>query len=477
MSYRRGTPEQESTVIANASGGRHATVNVPETVQPGRVEVQDFFEALTTTLHDCLRPGERFTASFNAEDTDFVRMNRGKVRQPGSVSQRYLSVRLINGARHAEHVLSLTGIRATDVAAINSTVGVLRAALADLTDDPLLLLPSEVTSTHAVRGSPLPRAEEVIAQVLAEARGLDLVGIYAAGPVWRGFANSEGQRNWHETTTFNLQWSLYHHADKAVKTAHAGFVWDAAAFARKMTDARERLALIARPAKSLVPGNYRVFLAPAAMEEIAGLLCWGGFSGRALATRQSPLARMQDGAALDERISLIEDTDGAVAPAFQSQGFARPACVKLIENGALVGSLVSPRTAREFNLAENGANGEEMPESLAMNAGALAAHDVLAALDTGLAIGNLWYLNYSDRPACRMTGMTRFATFWVEHGKIVAPVDVLRFDDSFYRMFGPNLEALTAETELLLDGNTYQSRQLTSLRLPGALVSDLAFTL
>ena len=30
-------------------------------------------------------PGERFTASFDAEETDFVRMNRGKVRQPGTV--------------------------------------------------------------------------------------------------------------------------------------------------------------------------------------------------------------------------------------------------------------------------------------------------------------------------------------------------------------------------------------------------------
>ena len=149
----------------------------------------------------------------------------------------------------------------------------------------------------------------------------------------------------------------------------------------------------------------------------------------------------------------------------------------LVQNGALVGSLVSPRTAREFDLAENGANGAEMPESLAMEGGALAADDALAALDTGLAIGNLWYLNYSDRPACRITGMTRFATFWVENGKIVAPVDVLRFDDTLYRMLGSNLEHLTTETEMLLDAGTYQARQLSSVRLPGALVSEMAFTL
>jgi predicted Zn-dependent protease len=73
--------------------------------------------------------------------------------------------------------------------------------------------------------------------------------------------------------------------------------------------------------------------------------------------------------------------------------------------------------------------------------------------------------------------MTRFATFRVERGRIVAPVDVLRFDDSLYRMLGSNLEALTRETELLLSADTYRSRQLTSARLPGALVREIAFTL
>jgi predicted Zn-dependent protease len=104
-------------------------------------------------------------------------------------------------------------------------------------------------------------------------------------------------------------------------------------------------------------------------------------------------------------------------------------------------------------------------------------HDALAALDTGLAVGNLWYLNYSDRPACRMTGMTRFATFWVDGGRIVAPVDVMRFDDTLYRMLGDNLLALTAERELLLASSTYGSRMLTSVLLPGALLSEMNFTL
>jgi predicted Zn-dependent protease len=101
----------------------------------------------------------------------------------------------------------------------------------------------------------------------------------------------------------------------------------------------------------------------------------------------------------------------------------------------------------------------------------------MAALGTGLWVGNLWYLNYSDRPACRMTGMTRFATFWVERGRIVAPVDVLRFDDTLFRMLGTNLEALTADTELSLESVTYGERALSGMHVPGALLSELTFTL
>jgi predicted Zn-dependent protease len=92
-------------------------------------------------------------------------------------------------------------------------------------------------------------------------------------------------------------------------------------------------------------------------------------------------------------------------------------------------------------------------------------------------VNNLWYLNYSDRPACRITGMTRFATLWVENGKIVAPVNVMRFDESLYRMFGNHLAGLTTERDLILDSDTYERRSTRSGRLPGALVEEFTFTL
>ena len=73
--------------------------------------------------------------------------------------------------------------------------------------------------------------------------------------------------------------------------------------------------------------------------------------------------------------------------------------------------------------------------------------------------------------------MTRFASFWVEAGKIVAPVDVMRFDDSVFRLLGDHLVGLTADRELLVNGETYRARNVGSMRLPGAVVRDMAFTL
>jgi len=174
---------------------------------------------------------------------------------------------------------------------------------------------------------------------------------------------------------------------------------------------------------------------------------------------------------------LTENTAEGTAPAFQSDGFVKPPAVALIGGGKLAEALTSPRSAKEYGLATNAANGAESPESLDMAPGDLPEPGVLQALDTGLYISNLWYLNFSDRPAGRVTGMTRFATFWVERGRIAAPVGPMRFDDSVYRMLGENLLALTRECELLPDASTYGARSTSSARLPGALLSSLRLTL
>jgi predicted Zn-dependent protease len=434
-----------------------------------------FYELAARLEHE-LAPAETLVCNLSAERSDFVRFNQARVRQAGSVEQRYLNLRLLRARRQAAATISLAG-DGDDAALARQTLGRLREALAELPQDPWLLINEKPESSEVERRGALAPASEVVEQAMSAAAGRDLVGFYAGGTIYRGFANSYGQRNWHEVDSFNFDWSLYRQGDQAVKTSHAGFDWDGGAFTTKMAHAAQQLELLALPRRTLEPGEYRAYLAPRALAEVLGLLCWGGFSARARQTKQSPLMRMEEGRTLASEIRFSENVAEGVAPGFQAEGFVKPAVVPLISDGKLADALISPRSAKEYGLATNAANSGESPESLDMAAGSLAEHDVLQALDRGLYISNLWYLNFSDRPAGRITGMTRFATFWVEGGRIVAPVAPLRFDESVYRLLGETLVDLTRERELLPDSSTYGERQTSSVRLPGALVRALRFTL
>jgi hypothetical protein len=53
----------------------------------------------------------------------------------------------------------------------------------------------------------------------------------------------------------------------------------------------------------------------------------------------------------------------------------------------------------------------------------------------------------------------------------------MRFDDSVYRLFGEHLVGLTSESELVVSDQSYRARSVSSMRLPGAVVSEMAFTL
>jgi predicted Zn-dependent protease len=431
-----------------------------------------FFD-LAERLGRELKAGETLLCNFSGERSDFVRFNQGKVRQAGSVEQGYFSLRLIRARRQVSATLATGG--GDDFETGKKTLGQLRDTLGELPEDPWLLINDQPQSTSTERRGTLPSAEEVTREIIGRARGRDFVGIYAAGTLYRGFANSLGQRNWHEIDSFNLDWSLYLKAHSAVKSTYAALAWDEEIFWSKLEDAAHQLEDLAKPRRSLERGEYRVYLAPRALEEITGLLSWGGFSARARATKQSPLLRMEEGAELSPKVSMLENNAGGFAPNFQEDGFVKPPQVALIERGRLRDALVSPRSAKEYGLVPNA--GMETPESLAAEGGGLDGKDALSALDTGLYIRNLWYLNFSDRPAGRITGMTRFATFWVEGGRIVAPVTPMRFDDSIYAMLGANLVDFTRERELLLDPSTYGERSTSSSRLPGALLQSLRFTL
>ena len=440
--------------------------------------MRDYFFDLTEFVQNQIKGNEHFTCWFSAEDSDFVRFNRGAIRQPGHVRQMHLNLQLIDGISHANYSTTLGGNLNADHEIIERLVCSLRSQLVYLPEDPHLLISTEVCSTEQIASTSLPPTNAIVDDIMILAQSHDFVGILATGPIYRGFANSYGQRNWHETTSFNLDWSLYQGNDNAVKASYAGFDWDIANFKGKFIAAVSQLELLNCDPIELKLGAYRAYLAPTAFGELVSMLNWEGLSEKSLRTKQSSLRQMRDeGLKLNSAISLSENTAEGMSPGFQKEGFIKPGYIKLIDNGALTGSMISPRTAKEYGMATNGADGSETLVSIDVQPGELPMSSILGELDTGLFISNLWYLNYSDRSNCRITGMTRFATFWVENGEIKAPVKVMRFDDSLFQLLGKNLVGLTDERELLIDSESYGQRGTSSMRLPGVLVKDFKFVL
>jgi predicted Zn-dependent protease len=429
------------------------------------------FDALADAV---CAPGDRLdrvTLQLRAESSDFIRFNRGAVRQLTHVDQGFATLAVVRGRRRIECRIALTGRLDADVATLIAERRLLAGALAEVADDPYLLMPEVASHSARHDSGTLPDPAAVVDAVVRSAAGLDFVGFHAAGPVVRAFADSLGTRHWHHVESFHVDWCLYHSADRAVKSSYAGTRWHEPEFGRRIAAAAQRLDLLGRPPRRVEPGPHRAYFAPAAMGELLGMLGWGGFGLKARRTGTSCLMRLAHrDTQLDPRITIAEDTAHGIAPAFTTDGFLRPPAIPLVADGLAADTLNAARSAREYGLPANGANAQEVPESLSLAPGTLAESDALATLGTGLLVSNLWYLNFSDRPACRITGMTRFACLWVENGEPVAPIGVMRFDDSFLRMFGAGLVALTDRAELIPESGTYQERQLSSVSTPGAIV-------
>ncbi|MGB5831731.1 MAG: metallopeptidase TldD-related protein [Thiohalocapsa sp.] len=437
---------------------------------------QEAFFTLSERLIERLNGSEILFANVAVDDSDFVRLNQNRVRQAGNVHSATLALTLIEGSKQADGDCGLCGNGETDLALALALLGRLRERLPHVPDDPYLNFCEQPFETSQLITATMPATDEAIGILVDLAEGLDLVGIWASGCIAEGLASSIGHRCWHQSASFNLDWSCYLDRDKAIKGTYSGFTWEPDELATRIALQRERLQVMVRPQRRIEPGCYRAFLAPAALQELVDMLAWGGFGLRDHRTRQTSLLALANGEVkLDPHLSISESSDRGLAPGFTTEGFAKPERVPLISGGRFGECLVDARSAKEYGAQVNATT--EYPESVEVGAGDLFSADALARLGTGLYVGNLWYCNWSDRNSCRVTGMTRFGSFWAEDGVLVAPVAVMRFDDSLYRLFGERLEGLTRERDLIFSPETYDGRSSDSALLPGALISGIELAL
>ena len=438
--------------------------------------MEDYFYRLAELVEALCQVGESCCCYFEAETADYVRFNRGRVRQAGTVVQRAIDIALTANERQVSGSCCLTGSFAEDSDRLRALVHTLRAQRALVDPDPYLNYAVEVNCSRDELDTALPDSRDVIGEFVEAGHDLDLVGLWASGVNYAGFANAFGQRNWHRCPSFHLDYSAYLNQDIAVKDSYAGSSWHAPTLRQKLYRVREQLGLLRRPTRTLIPGRYRAYLAPAALQELFAVLGWQGFGLKSHRTRQTPLLRMRETRErLSSAISLFEDHQRGMTPRFTAEGFVKPNRVALIEAGYYRDCLSAARSAKEFGTAVNAS--VEYPQSLSMLAGAIEQEKVLEHLETGLYIGNLWYCNFSDPNYCRLTGMTRYACYWVEAASLREPIAVMRFDDSLYDLLGDALVGVTDKQTLLVAADSYGKRSLATMRLPGVIVDSLTLTL
>lgn len=437
---------------------------------------QDFYQ-LSEVLIENLQVDEHLTLELAGEQSQFIRFNRARVRQTGLVTDATLTLRLIYNQRIAYAAFPFTGDRAIDTATGLENLDYVRQEVKQLPEDPYIVLPENKGSSREVYSGDLLMPKGAVAAILPAVQNLDFTGIYAAGTVIRANSNSAGQRHWFATETFFLDYSLIAPSEKAVKATLAGRQWQADHYQAQIEQCKAQLEILDAPVHPVPPGRYRTYLAPAATAEFLTMLSWGAVSEASLRQGGSALAKLREGKRLSSQFSLRENFSSGSVPRFNELGEMAATELPVISQGELVNSLVSSRTAKEYGIQGNGASGMEGLRSPEILPGSLATDQILAKLDTGLYLSNLHYLNWSDIPGGRITGMTRYACFWVEKGEIVAPIQDLRWDESLYSFWGDQLIDFTDTQEFIPEIGTYDGRSLGGSLVPGMLVEDFTFTL
>lgn len=442
---------------------------------------ENVFTTAKNLLLKDLKGNEEMNLSFSAEESEFIRFNHAKIRQATQVTQGELSLELQNGNKKSSLTIPFSQDEAQNKSLLLKSLETLRYELENLPEAPFVSeFPAGGESKNILTGN-LPEKENFVATLqrfCLEDNKMDLAGYLTSGVCHRANANSKGQFHWFSSESFFFDYSLYTAKEKAVKGSYAGSDYKEADLLAALKDSKMALEVMDQESVVIKPGEYKVYLAPAALSEIGGLLGWHAMSGSAYKRGECPLADLYDKkSTFHPAVTIKENFKHGLSPRFNELGEVCDEEVVLVEKGEMKQLLVSADTEKEYGLKSNKASAGEAPRALEIETGELPREEILKEIGTGLYLSNLHYLNWSDKNKGRITGMTRFGCLWVEDGKVVGPIKDMRFDETLYHIFGNGLQAITNFSEVCMTTDTYYRRGIGGSVLPGLVVDGFKFTL
>ena len=440
--------------------------------------MENKFKNISEVIYSHLKRNELLTLSFTGEESQFIRLNNAKIRQTGLVHDADIHMKMIANGRTCTGSFTLSGNDDIDTKRASLEIERMRLESTQILEDPYLIIPEGTGSSREIKNSNGLNFKDAVDAILPVIQGVDFVGILSNGKMFRGNSNSLGQEHWFETESFSLDYSLVATNHQMFKGTFAGTDWDQNEYEGYLKQSKKKLELMELSPVKVKTGNYKTWFEPAAVSDFLSMFSWNGISEASIQQGCSGFGKMRnDNVRLSSKFSISEDFSSGLVPKFNSDGEVSAEELKIISSGELKNTLISSRTANEYDRTSNFAEPGEYLRSPLMEPGSLDQSDVLKQIDKGLYLSNIHYLNWSDNPNGRITGLTRYACFWVENSEIIGPINTMRFDDSFYNYFGDNLLEVGSKTEFIPNTSTYGNREIGGTTCPGILADSFALTL
>jgi len=230
---------------------------------------------------------------------------------------------------------------------------------------------------------------------------------------------------------------------------------DAAALPIQQALDEVRGGLVQLPTRSLEPGVYRAILAPQATIALLAVFGQIALGGRQFLDHLSAASGRVGEPITSPLITLVDDGCDAngLPTSFDSEGLLKRR-VPLIDRGVLLGVVHDAETARRAGTEPTGHSAppgwrfgaDPIPSHLFMAPGSASDQDLLTACGTGLSIQRADYVRVVNSRQTLVTGTTRDATLWIEHGRIAARVPQFRFTLRLADLLG-NVEVLGSRRE------------------------------
>jgi predicted Zn-dependent protease len=444
---------------------------------------KEIYNTICSQVYNTLKEGEDLTIYMEGENSQYFRFNDSKIRQTGIIEDYNVTLSLYHGKKSLQATTTVSSDIDYSVKNLISEIDGLRAPLSLIPENNFTAFPQKFDSLEVYREGDLPDREGILDGLMDIIDSDNLTGVWTSGKIFRASSTSKGTHHWFEKDSFIFDFSLIDAKENMVKILYPGSDWNKDDFIAAFDDASKRLQLMDKPKLELKPGKYRVWFEPHAVADFVDMLNWNGVSEASLRNGSSCLLKMRkDNVRLSEKFSLDESFDRKSTASFNSRSEVS-GNVSLIKHGILENTLINSKTALEYGLTSNYAedvNSWGMGEYLRapfMHGGDIKLDERLEKLGTGIFISNIHYLNWSDNLGGRITGLTRYACYWVEDGTMIAPIKTMRFDDSFYNFFGNNLEGVGEDVLSRPVIETYDGRNPGETTCPGILVNDFELTL